>query len=154
MEDVCIFNVGFRQKSWAGIVHIDRDQDATVRIQVGYLEHSRIFVSGRGEAERVFLGSGDLLNRNTQRRAEAFVEVATPVTRRQGLEVMEALRRDDVKGWDMQPDGTYCKAEFPQGADSQEYLFDYFSRQRVEPLPPETPERQGFFARLKRGIGQ
>ncbi len=66
---------------------------------------------------------------------------------------MEALRRDDVKGWDMQPDGSYRKAEAPQGADSQEYLFDYFSRQCVEPLPPETPEKQGLFARLKRWFG-
>ncbi len=130
-------------------------ENIRVRSVVGrYLEHSRIYVFGRGEAERVFLGSGDLLNRNTQRRVEAFVEVTTPETRRQVLEVMEALRRDDVKGWDMQPDGTYRKADSPRGADSQERLFDYFSRERVEPLPPEAPEKQGFFARLKRWLGQ
>ena len=39
------------------------------------------------------------------------MEVTTPETKRQVLEVMEALRRDDVKGWDMQPDGSYIKAE-------------------------------------------
>ena len=124
-------------------------ENIRVRSVVGrYLEHSRIYVFGRDESQRVFIGSGDLLNRNTERRVEAFTEVRTPETRRQVLEVMEALRRDDVKGWDMQPDGSYRKAESPQGADSQEYLFDYFSRQHVEPLPPEQPRKLNWLARL------
>ena len=120
-----------------------------VRSVVGrYLEHSRIYVFGAGADCRVFLGSGDLLNRNTQHRVEAFAEVTTEDTRRQVLEVMEAFRRDDVKGWDMLPDGTYVKAEAPQGADSQERLAAYFAAQKVEPLPPEKPKRRGLFSWL------
>ena len=120
-----------------------------VRSVVGrYLEHSRIYVFGSGDDQRVYLGSGDLLNRNTQRRVEAFAEVRTPETRRQVLEVMEAIRCDDVKGWDMQPDGTYRKADAPQGADSQERLAAYFAAQRVEPLPPEKKKRRGLFSFL------
>ncbi len=120
-----------------------------VRSVVGrYLEHSRIYVFGRDESQRVYIGSGDLLNRNTQRRVEAFIEITAPETRRQVLEVMDAIRSDDVKGWDMQSDGSYRKAESPEGADSQERLFDYFSRQRVEPLPPEKKKRKGLFSFL------
>ena len=122
-----------------------------VRSVVGrYLEHSRIFVFGKGDAQRVYIGSGDLLNRNTQRRVEAFAAVSTPETRAQVLEVMEAIRSDDVKGWDMQPDGSYRKAETPAGADSQERLFAFFSEQRAEPLPPEKPKRKGLFSFLFR----
>ena len=121
-------------------------ENIRVRSVVGrYLEHSRIYVFGKGDTQRIFIGSGDLLNRNTQRRVEAFVEVRTPETRRQVLEVMEAFRRDDVKGWDMQPDGTYRKADAPQGEDSQERLYAYFSALRVAPLPPEKPKRKGLF---------
>ena len=124
-------------------------ENTRVRSVVGrYLEHSRIYVFGKGDAQRIFIGSGDLLNRNTQRRVEAFVEVRTPETRRQVLEVMEAFRRDDVKGWDMQPDGTYRKADAPQGEDSQERLYAYFSALRVAPLPPEKPKRKGLFSFL------
>ena len=120
-----------------------------VRSVVGrYLEHSRIYVFGTGAEQRVFIGSGDLLNRNTQRRVEAFTEVRTPETRAQVLEVLEAIRRDDVKGWDMQPDGTYRKAETPVGADSQERLFAYFAAQRIDPLPPEKKKRRGLFSFL------
>ena len=125
-------------------------ENVRVRSVVGrYLEHSRVYVFGRGDDQIVCIGSGDLLNRNTQRRVEAFAEVVTPETRAQVLEVMDALRGDDVKGWDMQPDGTYRKAEAPQGADSQERLFAYFSAQRVEPLPVEQPKKKkGLFSWL------
>ena len=105
-----------------------------VRSVVGrYLEHSRIFVFGRGEDQRIFIGSGDLLNRNTQWRVEAFIEVTTPDTRAQVLEIMDALRRDDVKGWDMQPDGSYSKTDWPRGVSSQEALYRYFSQKQVRP---------------------
>lgn len=41
-----------------------------------YLEHSRIFIFGADEdTQRIFMGSGDLLNRNTRRRVEVFTEV-------------------------------------------------------------------------------
>ena len=124
-------------------------ENIRVRSVVGrYLKHSRIYVFGKDADRRVFIGSGDLLNRNTQRRVEAFAEVTTEETRRQVLEVMEAIRADDVKGWDMQPDGTYGKAEAPQGADSQERLFAYFAGQKVEPLPPEKKKRKGLFSFL------
>ncbi len=124
-------------------------ENVSVRSVVGrYLEHSRIFIFGKGETQRVFLGSGDLLNRNTQRRVEAFIEARSTDTKRQVLEVMEAIRRDDVKGWDMQPDGTYRKSDAPQGADSQEHLAEYFASQRVEPLPPEKKKRRGLFSFL------
>ncbi len=126
-------------------------ENIRVRSVVGrYLEHSRIFVFGKGDAQRVYIGSGDLLNRNTQRRVEAFAAVSTPETRAQVLEVMEAIRSDDVKGWDMQPDGSYRKADAPAGAASQERLFAFFSAQRTEPLPPEKPKRKGLFSFLFR----
>jgi len=124
----------------------------TVRSVVGrYLEHSRIYVFGRDDTQRVLIGSGDLLNRNTQRRVEAFVEVGDPDIRAQVLEVMEAFRRDDVKGWDMQPDGTYLKADDPRGEASQERLYRYFSGQSIDPLPKKESRLSSvrrFFSRL------
>ena len=122
-----------------------------VRSVVGrYLEHSRIYVFGKDSDCRVYIGSGDLLNRNTQRRVEAFVEVSSAETRRQVLEVMDALRGDDVRGWDMRPDGSYRRSDDPHGEDSQERLAAYFAAQRVEPLPPEKKKRKGLFSFLFR----
>lgn len=130
----------------------DCSEHIRVRSVVGrYLEHSRIYVFGRGEAARVFMGSGDLLNRNTQRRVEAFVELTAPETRQQVLEIMDAFRQDDVKGWDMAPDGSYHKAVSPRGEDSQTRLYRYFTAEaRRVRLPPEPKKRRGLFAWLRR----
>ena len=74
-----------------------------------YLEHERIFVFGRGEAQEVFIGSGDLLERNTMRRIEAFTAVTDPSVRAEVLEVLSAMRRDNRQAWIMQPDGSYLR---------------------------------------------
>ena len=114
----------------------------TVHSVVGrYLEHSRIFAFGKGPEQRIFVGSGDLLNRNTQRRVEAFIECVTPETRADVLEIIEALRQDRERSWTMQPDGTYSWEKSVPGSASQDRLYRYFSERVVEAPPePVKPE--------------
>ena len=91
-----------------------RTEHISVRSIIGrYLEHERIFVFGRGEAQEVFIGSGDLLERNTMRRIEAFTAVTDPNARAEVLEVLSAMRHDNRQAWIMQPDGSYLR---PEGA--------------------------------------
>ena len=91
----------------------------TVSSVVGrWLEHSRIYSFGEGEDQRLFIGSGDLLNRNLERRVEAFIEVVTPETREQINAVLEALRADREKASYMQPDGSYIRPEGGTGTSS------------------------------------
>ena len=117
----------------------------TVESVVGrYLEHSRIFVFGEGEARRIFIGSGDLLNRNTQRRVEAFIECVTPDTREDVLYIMDSLRGDRERCWKMLPDGTYVREEIVPGTASHDVLYEYFGRRVVE-YQPETPVRSVSF---------
>ena len=109
-----------------------------------WLEHSRIYSFGTGEEERLFIGSGDLLNRNLERRVEAFIEVTTPDTRAQIRRILDALRSDREKSRTMQPDGSYIREENGAGTSSQEALYQYFSRQKVslapsEPAPATVP---------------
>ena len=103
-----------------------------------WLEHSRIYSFGDGEEQRLFIGSGDLLNRNLQRRVEAFIEVVTPETREQINTVLEALRRDREKSRRMLPDGSYVRDPGGEGTSSQEALYRYFSAYKVslEETPP------------------
>ena len=120
-----------------------RTEHISVRSIIGrYLEHERIFVFGRGEAQEVFIGSGDLLERNTMRRIEAFTAVTDPSARTEVLEVLSAMRRDNRQAWIMQPDGSYLR---PEGAGepfvSQAYLHTYFAGRTVEkPAPPAPPQ--------------
>ena len=107
-------------------------ENITVQSVVGrWLEHSRIYSFGDGEDERMFIGSGDLLNRNLERRVEAFVEIRTPETREQIHEILNALRDDMEKARIMQPDGSYLREPGGEGTSSQERLYQYFSNRRV-----------------------
>ena len=126
-------------------------ENVTVKSVVGrWLEHSRIYSFGEGAEQRLFLGSGDLLNRNLERRVEAFIEVVTPDTKEQCNEVLNALRDDRAKSRTMRPDGSYVRETSPASAangrggaasaaterawessDSQERLYRYFSGRRV-----------------------
>jgi len=101
-----------------------------------WLEHSRIYSFGEGAEQRLFIGSGDLLNRNLERRVEAFIEAVTPDTREQLNTVLDALRRDREKSWIMQPNGAYIREEGGRGTSSQEALYRYFSARKVSLNPP------------------
>lgn len=115
-------------------------ENITVHSVVGrYLEHSRIFAFGEGAEQRIFVGSGDLLNRNTRRRVEAFIECTTAETREGVLAVLDALRTDQEKSWTMQPDGKYTRGDIVPGTASHDKLYEYFGGKTVEPLPPEKP---------------
>ena len=120
-------------------------ENITVKGVIGrWLEHSRIYSFGEGEDQRLFIGSGDLLNRNLERRVEAFIEAVTPDTREQLNVILDALREDREKSWLMLPDGSYVREDGGGGTSSQEALYRYFSARKVslaEPLPvPEEPE--------------
>ncbi len=117
-------------------------ENITVKGVIGrWLEHSRIYSFGEGEEQRLFIGSGDLLNRNLERRVEAFMEAVTPDTREQLNVILDALRNDREKSWRMLPDGTYVREEDGEGTSSQEGLYRYFSARKVsleEAVPVET----------------
>ncbi len=88
-----------------------------IRAIVGrYLEHQRIFLFGEGERQEIFLGSGDLLNRNTRHRVELFAQPKSEHVRAQLLHIMELQHRDTTNSWQMQADGSYSRVtrENPQ----------------------------------------
>ena len=115
-------------------------ENITVTSVVGrWLEHSRIYSFGEGDEQRLFIGSGDLLNRNLERRVEAFMEVVTADTREQINTVLDALRNDREKSRYMQPDGSYTRAKGGDGTSSQEALYRYFSAIRYNLEETEMP---------------
>ena len=117
-------------------------ENITVESVVGrWLEHSRIYSFGEGEDQRLFIGSGDLLNRNLERRVEAFMEAVTEDTREQLNTVLDALRSDREKSRRMLPDGRYVRDKGGEGTSSQEALYRYFSSYKVS-LDDEKPAKE------------
>ena len=113
------------------------DNITVISVVGRWLEHSRIYSFGEGEEQRLFIGSGDLLNRNLERRVEAFIEAVTPDTRNQLNIILDALRNDREKGWRMHSDGSYTREENGGGTSSQRALYKYFSERKVSLKEPE-----------------
>ncbi|RHV72936.1 polyphosphate kinase 1 [Butyricicoccus sp. OF13-6] len=85
-------------------------ENITVTSIVGrFLEHSRIYVFGRGDAEKMYISSADLMTRNTERRVEIACPIDDPAVRARLHDILYAMQHDTVKARVLQPDGTYCK---------------------------------------------
>lgn len=88
----------------------DHTENITVTSIVGrFLEHSRIYVFGRGDEEKIYISSADLMTRNTERRVEIACPIDDPAVRTRLHDILYAMQHDTVKARVLQPDGTYCK---------------------------------------------
>lgn len=90
-----------------------------------FLEHSRIYIFGRGERAKVYIASADFMTRNTLRR----VEVASPVMdadiRARILAMFDTMLRDNMQAREMDAQGQYHRLTPGESEplSSQEYFF-------------------------------
>jgi polyphosphate kinase len=99
----------------------------TVRSIIGeFLEHSRIFGFANGGAPEWYIGSGDLMDRNLDRRIEAVVPVEDGEARARLAEIVDIMLADDRRSWQLGADATWRRTEDINGApgtvDSHEML--------------------------------
>ena len=62
-----------------------------------FLEHPRVYVIGK-EMENVYIGSADLMTRNTERRVEVLCPVLDPALRERICNYLQVQFDDKVKG--------------------------------------------------------
>jgi polyphosphate kinase len=81
-----------------------------------FLEHARIFAFDNGGNPEVFVSSGDWMPRNFLRRMEATFPILEPALRDRVLkEILATSLSDNVKGWRLQPDGSYKRRKAGEG---------------------------------------
>ena len=70
----------------------DQTEHIHIRSVVGrFLEHSRVYCFGQGENCKLYISSGDLMTRNTERRVEIGCPILPPHLRRQILSMLEVM---------------------------------------------------------------
>ena len=74
-----------------------------------YLEHPRIFSFGTGEEQQIYIGSADMMTRNTEKRVEVACPILEPIIKKRLSNMLDTMLRDNVKGRVMSSDGTYMK---------------------------------------------
>lgn len=74
-----------------------------------FLEHSRIYCFGKGEARQIYISSADIMTRNQQRR----VEIAAPILSKEHKDwfsfYLDLILMDNVKARELTSLGTYVK---------------------------------------------
>jgi polyphosphate kinase len=90
-----------------------------------FLEHARIFTFANGGRPEYFLGSADWMARNLDYRVEAIVPVEDLRIQEELKAILDLHLADNVKAWDMRPDGSYVQRRPAAGEEprsSQELL--------------------------------
>lgn len=89
-----------------------------------FLEHSRIYIFGSGEREKVYISSADFMTRNTERRVEVAAPIKNKEIRDRITDYFHTMLRDNVKARIQQPDGTYIRRETTgEPLDAQMYFY-------------------------------
>ena len=120
-----------------------------------FLEHPRIYAFGTGEDASLYIGSADLMTRNTERRVEIACPVLDPAVRRQIHHYVELFCGDTVKARNLCVDGSYAPvpaAEGVAGLDAQAALMAEAEQEALttQHTAPPQPGRPGLLKRLGR----
>ena len=98
------------------------------RIVDRFLEHSRIFIFGRGADQRIYIGSADWMTRNLHHRIEVCVPVLDERLKKELVDYFDIQWNDTVKAVNLDADGNQVKQD-PVSADEtkspQEKIYEY-----------------------------
>lgn len=112
-----------------------------------FLEHPRIYAFGNDiEKMKIYIGSADMMTRNTQRRVEILTPIYDLNMKRKLMEWLDIMRKDTIKARQLQADGSYKRMPFTGAIaiDSQAYLMNLaYSRAQQA-----GEKKTGFFRRL------
>jgi polyphosphate kinase len=94
-----------------------------------FLEHSRIYCFGTGEEASIYMSSGDLMTRNTEKRVEVASPIENPMLKKKILSMLNIMLNDNVKARKINDKGDYEKViRGVDLIDSQNYfMHDDFS---------------------------
>ena len=72
-----------------------------------FLEHSRIYRFGVGDAEKIYIASADFMTRNTVRRVEVAAPIYDEKIRERIRYIFDTIMKDDEKGKEQNAQGLY-----------------------------------------------
>ncbi len=124
-----------------------------------FLEHSRIYSFGRGDEEKLFIASADIMTRNMDNRVEVGCPIYSDEVREKIHHYIKICLSDTLQARVLGSDGTYSvKADTLSSVNAQEVLMNEAKQEakallaapkpqpKPEPEPaPEPAKKTGFF---------
>lgn len=103
----------------------DTDNIHIVSIVGRFLEHSRIYIFGTHDRDKVYIASADFMTRNTLRRVEVAAPLYDETVKNKVRKMFATMLRDNVKAREQQTDGSYQKLSMVGPVlNSQEYFYE------------------------------
>ena len=133
-----------------------RTENLSVTSIVGrYLEHPRVFVFGEGNDARVYIGSADMMTRNTEKRVEVACPILDPHIRTKLIHDLDVMLADNVKARKMLSDGTYRKKTGgTEPVNAQETFMKEALNARRPAAAVYKKDKGTLFGRLRRLFGR
>lgn len=126
-------------------------ENLTVTSIVGrYLEHPRVFIFGTGDDKKVYIGSADMMTRNTEKRVEVACPIYDPGIKKQLVRYLSIMLADNVKARVMTSDGTYRKKK---STDRSVCAQEIFMKEAMHAKrPARMNEKRSILERLRRAV--
>ena len=131
----------------------DYTENVRVMSVVGrYLEHPRIFSFGTGAKQKIYIGSADMMTRNTEKRVEVACPVLDDGIKKQINHDLKIMLSDNVKARLMQRDGTYIKRRNGEHAVDSQAVFMEEAKKAAEVVQKKgsakSKLKKGWIARI------
>ena len=130
-----------------------RTENLRVTSIVGrYLEHPRVFVFGTGADAKVYIGSADMMTRNTENRVEVACPIYDEGIKRKLIRDLRVMLSDNVKARRMASDGTYRKKKQDgEPVNAQEtFMKTALNARRPSAPVANKPEKTPVFERVRK----
>ncbi len=114
IRGICCLNAGVPEET---------DNIQVISVVGRFLEHSRIYIFGKGEAARLYIGSADFMTRNTTRRVEVAAPVYDKEIKQKILNDFQLYLADNVKAR-VQIQELYRHKTGGAEMNAQEYLYE------------------------------
>lgn len=89
-----------------------------------FLEHSRLYIFGKDDRQKMYISSADFMTRNTERRVEVAAPIKDKAIRSRLFDMFQTMLRDNVKARIQQSDGTYIRnGSSDEALDTQIYFY-------------------------------
>jgi len=111
-----------------------------------FLEHARIYCFGTGDDASVYLSSGDLMTRNTEKRVEIAFPVENSVLKKKVIHILDIMLNDNVKARKINDKGEYERVIRSVELIDSQY---YFMQDDLSQIEEKRDVKDSFFTKLK-----
>ena len=125
-----------------GVKHFSGRIEATAILD-RFLEHSRVMAFANGGDEKLFIASGDWMERNVDHRVEVACPIYDPALRQQLMDVLDIVWQDNVKARLLDKDlrNQYRPVAGDRRTRAQEAIYTYLNQLHAARPEPQAPLR-------------